>query len=122
MSPELERRFRNLELSQKDLVEQTRTRGKLEYLAVAKNGSGQHWITVEGTGNPFVREAFATPEFCLEMTLEIEKTFEMEQVIELRPPETMERIEEMVQAGLERERVSRVWGEMNSNLNHYPDD
>ena len=109
ISVELERRFRNLELSQKNLVEQVRTRRELEYLAVAKNGSGQYWITVAGTGKPFMRESFASAEFCWECAVEIEENFEIGEVIELRPPETMERIGEMVQASLERERVMRVW-------------
>ncbi|WP_315876759.1 hypothetical protein [Acaryochloris sp. 'Moss Beach'] len=110
ISADLERRFRNLELGQKKLVEQTRKGGELEYLAVAKNGVGQYWITVKGTGKPFVREVFATPEFCLECAIEIEENFEILQVIELRPGETMERIGEMIGVWLERERVSRVWG------------
>ena len=110
ISADLERRFRNLELSQKNLVEQVRKGGELEYLAVSKNGSGQYWITVAGTGKPFVRESFATPGFCLECAVEIEENFEIVQVIELRPPETMERIGEMVGVWLERERVKRVWG------------
>ncbi|ABW32761.1 hypothetical protein AM1_D0270 (plasmid) [Acaryochloris marina MBIC11017] len=63
-----------------------------------------------GTGKPFVKESFATPGFCRECTVEIEENFEIGEVIELRPPETMERIEEMVGEWLERERVSRVWG------------
>ncbi|BDM83454.1 hypothetical protein AM10699_63150 (plasmid) [Acaryochloris marina MBIC10699] len=110
MSAELERRFRNLELKQKNLVEQTRTRGELEYLAVSKNESEECLITVAGTGKPFVRNTFATPEFCWECAVEIEENFEIGEVIELRPPETMERIGEMVGVWLERERVSRVWG------------
>ncbi|KAI9129523.1 hypothetical protein [Acaryochloris sp. CCMEE 5410] len=110
ISAELERRFRNLELGQKNLVEQVSKRGELEYLAVAKNGSGQYWITVAGTGKPFVRESFATPEFCWECAVEIEENFEIGEVIELRPPETMERIGEMVGVWLERERVKEIWG------------
>ncbi|BDM83652.1 hypothetical protein AM10699_65130 (plasmid) [Acaryochloris marina MBIC10699] len=92
------------------MVEQTRARGELEYLAVAKNGSGQYWMTVAGTGKPFVRNTFATPEFCWECAVEIEENFEIGEVIELRPPETMERIGEMIGVWLERERVARVWG------------
>ena len=106
----LERRFRNLELRQKDLVEQAKKGGELEYLAVSKNESGLYWITVAGTGKPFVREVFTTPGFCWECAVEIEENFEILQVIELRPGETMERIEEMIGVWLERERVSRVWG------------
>ncbi len=81
VSEELERRFRNLELGQKNLVEQTRTRGELEYLAVAKDSSEEYWIAVAGTGKPFVKESFATPGFCLEVA--IDENFEMEQIIEL---------------------------------------
>ncbi|BDM83078.1 hypothetical protein AM10699_59390 (plasmid) [Acaryochloris marina MBIC10699] len=110
MSAELERRFRNLELKQKNLVEQTRTRGELEYLAVSKNGAGRYWITVAGTGKPFMKEAFATPGLCWECAVELEENFEIGEVIELRPGETMERIGEMIGMWLERERVSRVWG------------
>ncbi|KAI9129771.1 hypothetical protein [Acaryochloris sp. CCMEE 5410] len=118
ISADLERRFRNLELRQKNLVEQARTRGELEYLAVAKNGTGQgqYLITVKGTGKPFVREVFASAEFCLECAFEIEENFEILQVLELRPTETMERIEEMVGVWLERERVSRVWGSLEDSL------
>ncbi|MGR3279931.1 hypothetical protein ACSYAD_33285 [Acaryochloris marina NIES-2412] len=110
ISADLERRFRNLELGQKKLVEQVRMRGDLEYLAVAKNESEEYWITVAGTVKPFVKESFASAEFCLECTVEIEENFEILQVIELRPTETMERIEEMIGVWLERERVSRVLG------------
>ncbi|MGR3278627.1 hypothetical protein ACSYAD_26385 [Acaryochloris marina NIES-2412] len=110
ISADLERRFRNLELGQKKLVEQVRTRGELEYLAVAKSGAGQYLITVKGTGKPFVKESFASAEFCLECEVALEENFEIVQVIELRPTETMERIEEMIWVWLERERVSRVWG------------
>ena len=110
VSAELERRFRNLELRQKNWVEQVRTRGELEYLAVSKNVVGEYWITVVGMGKPFVRVAFATPGFCRECAVEIEENFEIGDVIELRPPETMERIGEMIGVWLERERVSRGWG------------
>ncbi|WP_255345135.1 hypothetical protein [Acaryochloris sp. CCMEE 5410] len=42
--------------------------------------------------------------------MELEETFDVLNVIELRPGETIERIEEMIGVWLERERVSRVWG------------
>ncbi|MGR3278327.1 hypothetical protein ACSYAD_24850 [Acaryochloris marina NIES-2412] len=110
ISADLERQFRNLELGQKKLVEQVRTRGKLEYLAVAQNGARHYWITVAGTGKPFVRKSFATPGFCWECAVEIEENFEIGEVIELMPPETMERIGEMIGVWLERERVKEIWG------------
>lgn len=109
VSVELERQFRELELSQKDLVQQVKKRGELEYLAVSLDSSGQYWIAVEGTGKPFIRQQFATPEFCYEAALELEDTFDILQVIEVRPPETIERIEEMVEFYLDRERVLLAW-------------
>ncbi|WP_010473930.1 hypothetical protein [Acaryochloris sp. CCMEE 5410] len=42
--------------------------------------------------------------------VELEENFEIGDVIELRPGETMEQIGEMIGVWLERERVSRVWG------------
>ncbi|ABW31555.1 hypothetical protein [Acaryochloris marina] len=89
VSAELERRFRNLELKQKNLVEQTRTRGELEYLAVSKNSSGRYWITVAGTGKPFVRNTFASAEFSWGIDVEIEGKFENGYMIELCPLKTM---------------------------------
>lgn len=65
---------------------------------------------MEGTGKPFIRIPFETPEYCFECALDLEDTFEILQVIELRPPETIERIEEMVGVYLDRERVARIWG------------
>lgn len=62
------------------------------------------------TGKPFVRKSFATPEFCWECAIEIDENFEILQVIELRPGETMERIGEMIGVWLERERVAECWG------------
>lgn len=89
VSAELERRFKNLELKQKNLVEQTRTRGELEYLAVSKNGAGRYWITVAGTGKPFVRESFASAEFSWGIDVEFEGKFENGYMIELCPLKTM---------------------------------
>lgn len=54
--------------------------------------------------------AFATSGICLECALEIEENSEMEHVIKLRSPETMEWIEEIVKVGLEWERVTEGWG------------
>lgn len=65
---------------------------------------------MEGSGQPFIRIPFETPEFCYEAALELEDTFDLLKVIEVRPPETMERIEEMVRDFQERERVAECWG------------
>ncbi|KAI9129746.1 hypothetical protein [Acaryochloris sp. CCMEE 5410] len=40
----------------------------------------------------------------------LKRVLEIFQIVELRPGETIERIEEMVGVWLDRERVSRVWG------------
>ncbi|WP_299488706.1 hypothetical protein [Acaryochloris sp. IP29b_bin.137] len=42
--------------------------------------------------------------------MELEATFDVQQVIELRPPEAMERIGEMVGDFQDRERVALSWG------------
>ena len=110
VSKYLEAKINALQGSQKDLIQQTKLRGQLEYLTVSHSSSDQYWITVEGTRKPFIRQPFATAEYCFEAALELEETFDILQVIELRPGETMERIEEMVGVYLDRERVARIWG------------
>ena len=110
VSRDFEAKFHALEKSQKTLIEQTKLDGQLEYLAVSQSRSGQFWITVEGIGKPFIRQPFATAEFCYECALELEDKFDILQVIGLRPGETLERIEEIVGVWLDRERVARVFG------------
>ena len=110
ISREFESKFHALERKQKNLVQQTKQKGQLEYLTVSKSSSGKFWITVEGTDKPFIRIPFDTPEFCFECALELEDTFDVLQVLSLRPGETIERIEEMIGVWLERERVARCWG------------
>ncbi len=110
VSRDFEAKFHVLEKRQKSLIQQTKLEGQLKYLSISRSSSGQFWITVEGSGKPFIRQPFDTVEFCFEAALELEDTFDILQVIDLRPGETMERIEEMVQAGLERERVAEIWG------------
>ncbi|UJB72690.1 hypothetical protein HRE53_28210 (plasmid) [Acaryochloris sp. 'Moss Beach'] len=46
----------------------------------------------------------------LEAVFEIEDKFDIFQVVELRPKDAMERIDEMVGVSLDRDRVVRVWG------------
>ncbi|MGR3279695.1 hypothetical protein ACSYAD_32065, partial [Acaryochloris marina NIES-2412] len=96
VSREFESKFHALERKQKNLVQQTKQKGQLEYLTVSRCSSGKYWITVEGTGKPFIRIPFESPEYCYECALELEDTFDMLNVIELRPGETIERIEEMI--------------------------
>ncbi|WP_249370350.1 hypothetical protein [Acaryochloris marina] len=110
ISRAFESKFHALEKRQKNLVQQTKQKGQLEYLTVSRSSSGKYWITIEGSGIPFIRISFETPEFCFECALELEDTFDVLQVLSLRPGETIERIEEMIGVWLDRERVSRVWG------------
>ncbi|QUY44752.1 hypothetical protein [Acaryochloris marina] len=110
VSRAFESKFHALEKRQRNLVQQTKQKGQLEYLTVSQSSSGKYWITIEGSGIPFIRISFETPEFCFECALELEDTFDVLQVLSLRPGETIERIEEMIGVWLDRERVSRVWG------------
>ncbi|ABW33433.1 hypothetical protein [Acaryochloris marina] len=110
VSRAFESKFHALERRQKNLVQQTKQKGQLEYLTVSISNSGKFWITVEITGKPFITIPFETPEFCYECALELEDTFDVLQVIKLRPGETMERIEEMIGVWLDRERVAMSWG------------
>ncbi|WP_299492504.1 hypothetical protein [Acaryochloris sp. IP29b_bin.137] len=93
---DLERQFQKLNLSQKRLAQQTRKRVRLEYLRVSKTGEEQYWIIEKVTRKAFMQEVFDTSKFCWECALELESTFDIQQVIELRPPEAIERIEEIV--------------------------
>ncbi|MGR3277603.1 hypothetical protein ACSYAD_21125 [Acaryochloris marina NIES-2412] len=110
ISREFESKFHALEKRQRNLVQQTKQKGQLEYLTVSRCSSGKFWIAVEGTGKPFVRIPFESPEYCFECALELEDTFDVLQVLSLRPGETIERIEEMSGVWLDRERVARCWG------------
>ncbi|QUY46170.1 hypothetical protein [Acaryochloris marina] len=110
VSRDFESKFHALEKRQKTLIEQTKQKGQLEYLTVSQSSSGKYWITVEGSGKPFIRISFETPEFCFECALELEDTFDVLQVLSLRPGETIERIEEMIGVWLDRERVAKAWG------------
>lgn len=103
-STDLRRRFQELRKGQKDLVHQE-TWGELESLTISLGSSGQYWIALKGTGKPFIREPFTQPEFCYEAALELEDTFDILQVVELRPPDAIERIKEIVDFYLDRERA-----------------
>lgn len=80
VSRAFESKFHALERRQKNLVQQTKQKGQLEYLTVSKSSSGKFWITLEGTGKPFIRIPFASPEFSFECALELENRFDVLQV------------------------------------------
>lgn len=105
-SANLKKRSQNLEKSQRDLFQpENSSWGELECLTVSMDSLGQYWIAVKKTGKPFIRKPFAQPEFCYEVSSELEDTFDILQVVEQQPPETIEQIEEMVEFYLDRERV-----------------
>ena len=94
--------FEDLEGMQKVMVLSANSHPDLDYLAVSVDSFGQHWITVQGTDKSLISKPFAQPEYCYEAALELEETFDR-QVVELRSPETMERIQEIVGFYWERE-------------------
>ncbi|HEY9824958.1 MAG TPA: hypothetical protein V6D19_05890 [Stenomitos sp.] len=78
----------------------------LEHLSIRYNPNTQRfWLADAQTGRPLTAQAFATLKHCQEAALELEHTFEMSDVLRLRSPETMERIEELVQMHRFREHV-----------------
>lgn len=79
-----------------ELAEQKRDFSALEYLEIRKVGS-EYWITERGTGEALVEQTFETRQHCAEAAVEVEQKFDMEQVLELRLPETMERIEDLAE-------------------------
>ncbi|HEY9826734.1 MAG TPA: hypothetical protein V6D19_14920 [Stenomitos sp.] len=100
-------RMRQLRL-QPDLLEQRTQQGnKLEHLSIRYNSNTQRfWLADAQTGRPLTAQAFATLKHCQEAALELEHTFAMSDVLRLRSPETMERIEELLQMHRFRELLS----------------
>lgn len=66
ISRAFESKFHALERRQKNLIQQTRLEGQLEYLTVSKSCSEKFWITVEGNGKPFIRIPFESPVYYFE--------------------------------------------------------
>lgn len=107
---DLRKQFQDLERKPKEFSQhQNSIEGDLEALTLSLDSSGQYWMVEKVTGKPFISKPFAQPEFCYEAALELEETFDMFQVISLRPPDTIKCIEEMVEFYLERERVRLSW-------------
>jgi hypothetical protein len=81
----------------------------LEHLTILHSQSAQqYWIADADTGDIFLRQPFATLKHCHEAAAELERTFDMAQVLTLRPSETLERMSELVQQQWLRERVAVV--------------
>ncbi len=79
----------------------------LEHLTILHSQSAQKYCIADAdTGEIFLRQPFATLKHCHEAPTELERTFEMAEVLMFRPSETMERIGELVQSHWLRERVA----------------
>jgi hypothetical protein len=92
-------------------LERHNARPELEYLSILHSPKAQqYWIADAETGEVFLSQAFATLQHCYEAAAELERTFDMAEVLQLRPPETLERMVELVREHWLRERVEVVLG------------
>jgi hypothetical protein len=83
----------------------------LEHLTILHSPKAQgYWIADAETGEVFLREPFATLRHCHEAAAHLERTFAIAQVLEMRSPETMESLSELVREHWMRERVSVALG------------
>jgi hypothetical protein len=90
-------------------LEQHTERSILEHLTILHSEKFQgYWIANAATGNVFVRQAFATLKHCYEAAADLERMFNMAQVLVLRPPETLERMEDLVREHWLREKVEGI--------------
>ena len=86
-------------------------RPALDHLTILHSQSArQYWIADAETGEIFLRQSFATLKHCHEAAAELERTFDMAEVLTQRPPETMERMGELVHEHWLRERVAVALG------------
>jgi hypothetical protein len=83
----------------------------LEYLSILHSQSAKKcWIADANTGEVFLNQAFATPQHSHEAAAELERTFDMSEVLKLRPPETLERMGELAREHWLREQVAGMLG------------
>jgi hypothetical protein len=83
----------------------------LEHLTILHSQSAEkYWIADAETGEVFLSQAFATLKHCHEAAADLERTFNMAQVLEMRSPETMESVGELVQGHWLREWVAESLG------------
>jgi hypothetical protein len=87
-------------------LERQAARPALEHLTILHSQSAQgYWIADAEAGEVFLRQPFATLKHCHEAAAELERTFDMDEVLKLRPSETLEQIELLVQAHCQREKT-----------------
>jgi hypothetical protein len=92
-------------------LERQTARPALEHLTILHSPKAQgYWITDAETGEVFLRQPFATLKHCYEAAAHLERTFAIAQVLDMRSPETMESVSELVQEHWLRERVAVVLG------------
>jgi hypothetical protein len=82
----------------------------LEHLAIARRPDQRYQLIIRGTRQVIVCHAFETVEYCAEAAAELERTFALAGLLRQRPPETMERLDELVQEHWLREKVAMVLG------------
>jgi hypothetical protein len=83
----------------------------LEHLTILHSPKAQHyWIADAETGDVFLSQAFTTLKHCHEAAAELGRTFAIAQVLEMRSPETMESLSELVREHWQRERVAGMLG------------
>jgi hypothetical protein len=79
----------------------------LEHLTILHSQSTQmYWIAAAETGEIFLRQPFRTLKHCHEAAADLERTFAIAQMLEMRSPETMESVGALVQEHWLRERVA----------------
>jgi hypothetical protein len=109
-SSKLERIRGNRLLSEK-LDQGLDKRPGLEYLTILHSQSAQqYWIADMETGKVFLPHVFITLKHSHEAAAELERTFDMSEVLKLRPSETLERMGELAREHWLRERVAVVLG------------
>jgi hypothetical protein len=87
-------------------LERQAARPALEHLTILHSQSAQkYWIADIETGKVFLPHVFITLKHCHEAAAELERIFDMAEVLTQRPPETLERMEAIVLAAVWRERV-----------------
>jgi hypothetical protein len=92
-------------------LERHTARPALEHLTILHSQNAQgYWIADAETGEIFLPQAFATLQHCHEAAAELERRFAMAQVLDMRSPETMESLGELVREHWLRERVAVALG------------
>jgi hypothetical protein len=83
----------------------------LEYLSILYGQSAEQYRIADAeSGEVFLPQAFETLQHCHEAAAELERTFDIPEVLMLRPSETLERMGELAREHWMRERVAGMLG------------